>query len=94
MVDKVHSPSRAIDGNFIDISRMYPTAVDLAYVGSTKIKDRYNQKTEFVFYSFSNLLVLEISPQVGYLHGKKTKIRRSHSKVKYYNYYANSISQK
>ena len=85
----------AIDGNFIDIPKDIPTAVDLAYVGSTKVKKiDIPKKTEFVFYSLSKPFGVR-NVRTGWIFTRKEDKRLdalTHS-AKYYNYYANSISE-
>ena len=72
-----------------------PTAVDLAYVGSTQIKQiEIPKKTEFVFYSFSNPFGVR-NIRTGWIFTRQPDERLealTHS-AKYYNYFANAIAE-
>lgn len=85
----------AIDGNFVDIPNDNPTAVDLAYVGSTEIrKIDIPEKTEFVFYSFSKPFGVR-NIRTGWIFTKKPdhKLEALTHSAKYYNYHAHNIAE-
>ena len=73
-----------------------PTAVDLAYVGSTKVKRiELPKNTEYVFYSLSKPFGVR-NVRTGWIFTRQPDERLdalTHS-AKYYNYYANSVAEK
>ena len=85
----------AINGNFVEIPTDVPTAVDLAYVGSTEIKHiEIPKNTEFVFYSLSNPFGVR-NIRTGWIFTREADARLealTHS-AKYYNYYANDVAE-
>ena len=85
----------AIDGNFVDIPKDNPTVVDLAYVGSTKVKKiNIPENTQFAFYSFSKPFGIR-NVRTGWIFTKKPDPRLealTHS-AKYYNYHAHNIAE-
>lgn len=85
----------AIHGNFVDIPQNTPTAVDLAYVGSTQIKRiDIPKNTEFVFYSFSKPFgVRNIRTGWIFTRTPDERLDAITNSAKYYNYYANSIAE-
>lgn len=86
----------AIDGNFVDIPTDVPTAVDLAYVGSTQIKKiELPKNVEYVFYSLSKPFGVR-NIRTGWIFTKEPDQRLDAitNSAKYYNYYANTIAEK
>lgn len=96
-VKRIHyiSVPSAIDGNFAEIPQDTPTAVDLAYVGSTQVqKIDLPKNVEFAFYSFSKPFGVR-NVRTGWIFTRQPDDRLqalTHS-AKYYNYYANSVSE-
>lgn len=92
---KYLSVPSAIDGNFVDVPTNIPIALDLAYIGSTKIKKiNICQNVEFVFFSLSKSFGLS-NIRTGWLFTKHEdkKLNDLIYNAKYYNYYANKISE-
>lgn len=92
---KYLSVPSAIDGNFVDVPTDVPIALDLAYIGSTKIKKiNINSNVEFVFFSLSKSFGLS-NVRTGWLFAKHEdkKLNDLIYSAKYYNYYANKISE-
>ena len=86
----------AIDGNFIKVPNNISTAVDLAYVGSTKVKKiDIHKDTEHVFYSLSKSFGVR-NIRTGWFFTRKEdhKLEALTHSAKYYNYYANEVSEK
>lgn len=86
----------AIDGNFVDIPKDTPTAVDLAYVGSTQTKRiELPKNTEYVFYSLSKPFGIR-NVRTGWIFTRKPDHRLDAitNSAKYYNYYANAVAEK
>lgn len=85
----------AIDGNFVNIPKDTPTAVDLAYVGSTQAQRiQLPKNTEYVFYSLSKPFGIR-NVRTGWIFTRQPDERLdalTHS-AKYYNYYANTIAE-
>ena len=84
----------AIDGNFVQLANG-PLALDLAYVGSTRIhKIELHSDVEFVFYSLSKPFGVR-NVRTGWLFTRKPdpKLRALTFAAKYYNYYAHSIAE-
>lgn len=93
---KYLSVPSAIDGNFVNIPIDVPVALDLAYVGSTKIKKLdISSNVEFVFFSLSKSFGIS-NIRTGWLFTKHEdkKLNDLIYSAKYYNYYANKISEK
>ena len=86
----------AIDGNFVDIPKDTPTAVDLAYVGSTWTqKINLPKNTEVVFYSLSKSFgVRNIRTGWIFTRQEDPRLEALVHNAKYYNYYANAVSEK
>lgn len=85
----------AIDGNFKDVFNHAPVALDLAYVGSTKIqKINIDNNVEFVFYSLSKSFGIR-NIRTGWLFTRTPdpKLEALTHSAKYYNYYAHNVSE-
>lgn len=85
----------SIDGNFTDIPSSIPVALDLAYVGSTCVKPiKINQNVEYVFYSLSKSFGVR-NTRTGWIFTRKPdkKLEQLVYGAKYYNYFANSVSE-
>ncbi len=92
---KYVSVPSAINGNFKSIPENTPTAVDLAYIGSTKIKKiNLPKNVEYVFYSFSKPFGIR-NIRTGWIFTKQkdSKLDALIHSAKYYNYFANSVSE-
>lgn len=94
---KIHYVScpSAIHGNFIDVPDDVPVALDLAYVGSTKIKKiTVTPNVEYVFYSLSKSFGLR-NIRTGWMFCRQpnTKLDSLVNGAKYYNYYASQVSE-
>lgn len=88
------SPS-SIDGNWRDIPTDIPVALDLAYVGSTKIKKLdLPSNVEYVFYSLSKSFGVR-NVRTGWMFTRKKdlKLDALTYNAKYYNYYALQVSE-
>ena len=88
------SPS-SIDGNWRDIPTHIPVALDLAYVGSTKIKKlNIPSNVEYVFYSLSKPFGVR-NVRTGWIFKRKRdlKLDALTYNAKYYNYYASQVSE-
>ena len=88
------SPS-SIDGNFKDISNIYPVVLDIAYVGSTKIqKIEIGKNIEKVFFSLSKCFGLR-NIRTGWYFSRTPdkKLELIIGSAKYYNYYAQAIAE-
>lgn len=93
-IQYISCPS-AINGNFIDIPKDVPVALDLAYIGSTEIKNiDIGDNIEFVFFSLSKSFGLS-NIRTGWFFTKKEdkKLHDLTYGAKYYNYFANSVSE-
>ena len=91
---KYQSIPSAIDGNFVDLYDG-PLALDLAYVGSTKVrKIELHDQVEYVFYSLSKPFGVR-NVRTGWLFTRQpdTKLEGLINSAKYYNYYAQSIAE-
>lgn len=85
----------SIDGNFRLLPNDLPIALDLAYVGSTKIKSiSKKHNIEYVFFSLSKSFGVR-NIRTGWLFTKKPqkKLEDLVYGAKYYNYYAVSIGE-
>tara|TARA_B100001057_G_C22859867_1_gene954057 strand:+ start:1450 stop:2205 length:756 start_codon:yes stop_codon:yes gene_type:complete len=96
-IKRIHyvSVPSAIDGNYIDIPKDTPTAVDLAYVGSTAVKKiELPKNVEYVFYSFSKPFGVR-NVRTGWIFTRNpdTRLDAITNSAKYYNYYANSVAE-
>lgn len=91
---KYQSWPSAIDGNFRNLS-INTLALDLAYVGSTKIQKIENtSNVERVFYSLSKSFgVRNIRTGWYFSKYKDKKLEDLTFSAKYYNYYAHSIAE-
>tara|TARA_B100001964_G_scaffold29331_1_gene29921 strand:- start:7221 stop:7934 length:714 start_codon:yes stop_codon:yes gene_type:complete len=84
-----------IHGNFIDIPTDVPVALDIAYVGSTKIqKIKIDDNVEKVFFSLSKSFGLR-TIRTGWYFSRKpdVKLHKLHYKNKYYNYFAHLCAE-
>ncbi len=85
----------AIDGNFRNLPTDVPIALDLAYVGSTKIQHICNLgNIEYVFFSLSKAFGLR-NVRTGWLFTKTPdkKLEDLINSAKYYNYYAHNVGE-
>lgn len=85
----------AIHGNYVEIPKDLPVALDLAYVGSANIKKiDISSNVEYVFYSFSKTFGVR-NVRTGWLFtkNKDEKLDNLIHGAKYYNYFANQISE-
>lgn len=85
----------AIHGNFIDIPTDIPVALDIAYVGSTKIKKiNIENNVEKVFFSLSKSFGLR-TVRTGWYFTREPdiKLHKLHYKNKYYNYFAHLCAE-
>jgi hypothetical protein len=92
---KYQSVPNSSDGNFIQVPTNIPVALDLAYVGSTKIKKiPVTDNIEYVFYSLSKSFGVS-NIRTGWLFTKKpdSKLDSLIYQAKYYNYFAHNISE-
>jgi len=85
----------AIDGNYINIPNDIPVALDLAYVGSTKIKNiKVTDNIQYVFYSLSKSFGIRNIRTGWYFTRKKDeRLENLSYGAKYYNYYARDVSE-
>jgi len=86
----------AIDGNFKLLPADMPIALDLAYVGSSKVtRIEYSPNIEFVFYSLSKAFGVR-NIRTGWLFTKypDKKLESLIHNAKYYNYYAHEVAEK
>jgi hypothetical protein len=85
----------AINGNYRELPIDVPIALDIAYVGSTKIQHiRKLDNVEYVFFSLSKAFGLR-NVRTGWIFTKTPDERLeslTHS-AKYYNYYAHNIAE-
>ena len=91
---KYQSIPSSIDGNFKTI-RAGSSAIDLAYVGSTKIKKiEINSNVEFLFYSLSKSFGVS-NLRTGWLFTKylDKKLDSLINSAKYYNYFAHNVAE-
>lgn len=92
---KYVSVPSSIDGNFRQIPKDVPVALDLAYVGTTAIqKIDIDKNVEKVFFSLSKPFGLK-NVRTGWYFTRKVdvKLQRLHIKANYYNYYAHAIAE-
>jgi len=85
----------SIDGNFKEVVQNTPVALDLAYVGSTRVQRiEIDKNVEYVFYSLSKSFGVR-NIRTGWLFTRKQDLRLealTHN-AKYYNYFANDVSE-
>lgn len=92
---KYQSVPSSIDGNFCSIPTNIPVALDLAYIGSTKIKKiNIQDNIEYVFYSLSKSFGVS-NLRTGWIFSKKPqeKLELLTYQAKYYNYFAHNIAE-
>lgn len=83
------------DGNFVDVPTHTPVALDLAYVGSTKVKQiKIGKNVEYVFYSLSKPFGVR-NARTGWYFTRTpdTRLELLIHSAKYYNYYAHNIAE-
>ena len=85
----------AVDGNFSSIRTDVPVALDLAYIGSTIIKQiQIPQNVEFVFYSLSKSFgVRNIRTGWIFTRNEDMRLRSLIYDAKYYNYFAHDVAE-
>jgi hypothetical protein len=86
----------SIDGNFCNIPTDIPVALDLAYVGSTKIRPiPIADNVEIVFYSLSKSFGIR-NIRTGWIFTRKQDkdLDLLTNSAKYYNYYALDVAEK
>ena len=91
---KYQSIPSSIDGNFRTI-RAGNSAIDLAYIGSTKIKKiEINSNVEYLFYSLSKSFGVS-NLRTGWLFTKypDKNLDSLINSAKYYNYFAHSVAE-
>ena len=85
----------AIDGNFCAVSSHVKVALDLAYIGSTKIKKiELHNGVDKVFFSLSKSFGVR-NIRTGWYFSKEPDLKKealTHS-AKYYNYYAHAVAE-
>lgn len=89
------NPSAA-DGNYVCLKNNSVLALDLAYVGSTRInKIEINKNVDFVFYSLSKSFGVR-NIRTGWFFSRKPdkKLEDLIHSAKYYNYYAVDVAEK
>jgi len=92
---KYMSCPSAIHGNFVDIPRNIPIALDLAYVGSTKVRNiKIDKNVEYVFYSLSKPFGVR-NVRTGWFFSRKEdkKLQELIHSAKYYNYFAHDVAE-
>lgn len=92
---KYQSIPSSIDGNFCNLPTNTPIALDLAYIGSTKIKKiDISNNVDYVFYSLSKSFGIS-NIRTGWLFTKKPdkKLEELISSAKYYNYFAHNVAE-
>jgi len=85
----------SIDGNFVDIPTDIPVALDLAYVGSTQIKQiPISDNIEYAFFSLSKSFAVR-NIRTGWIFTlvPDPKLEALIHSAKYYNYFAHSIAE-
>jgi hypothetical protein len=94
-VIKYQSVPNSADGNFCDFPVNVPVALDLAYVGSTKVKKiKISDNVEYVFFSLSKSFGVG-NLRTGWFFSKKPdeKLDALTIQAKYYNYFAHTVSE-
>lgn len=92
---KYMSVPSAIDGNFKQVPKHIPIALDLAYIGSTTVqKIDIGPNVEYVFYSLSKPFGIR-NVRTGWLFTRQQDFRLEALtyNAKYYNYFANQIAE-
>jgi hypothetical protein len=92
---KYQSVPNSADGNFCDIPADIPVALDLAYVGSTKIKKiKITDNIEYVFYGLSKSFGVS-NIRTGWIFSKNPieKLESLAYQAKYYNYFAHNVAE-
>lgn len=85
----------AIDGNFVEPGSYEKLALDLAYIGSTKVqKIKINNNVEYVFYSLSKSFGIR-NIRTGWIFTQQpdVKLEGLINSAKYYNYYASDVAE-
>jgi hypothetical protein len=85
----------AMDGNFVDVRTDVPVALDLAYVGSTKVKTiEISSNVEHAFYSLSKSFGVG-NIRTGWYFSRRPdpKLESLIYSAKYYNYFAHNIAE-
>lgn len=92
---KYMSVPSSIDGNFKQIPTAQPIALDLAYVGSTKVKKiEITPNIEYVFYSLSKPFgIRNIRTGWYFTRQPDKKLQALTFVAKYYNYYALDVAE-
>lgn len=90
------SVPNSADGNFCDVPSYLPVALDLAYVGSTAVRQiEVGQNVEHVFYSLSKSFgVRNIRTGWYFTRREDTRLKSITHGAKYYNYHARNVSEK
>jgi hypothetical protein len=85
----------AIDGNFADVRTDVPVALDLAYVGSTRVKPiEISNNVEYAFYSLSKSFGIgNIRTGWYFSRNPDSKLESLIYSAKYYNYFAHNIAE-
>lgn len=92
---KYQSVPSSSDGNFCEVPVNVPVALDLAYVGSTEIKEiKISNNVEYVFYSLSKSFGVS-NIRTGWIFTKTPdpKLESLTINSKYYNYFAHNIAE-
>lgn len=85
----------AMDGNFVDVRTDVPVALDLAYVGSTRVRPiEISSNVEHAFYSLSKSFGVG-NIRTGWYFSRKpdAKLELLIYGAKYYNYFAHNIAE-
>lgn len=85
----------AIDGNWKEVPTSIPVALDLAYTGSTSVKQiKISDNVEYVFYSLSKPFGIR-NVRTGWFFSRKQDFRLDALiyNAKYYNYYASQVAE-
>ena len=85
----------AMDGNFVDVRTDVPVALDLAYIGSTRVKPiEISSNVEYAFYSLSKSFGVG-NIRTGWYFSRKPdpKLESLIYSAKYYNYFAHNIAE-
>lgn len=92
---KYMSCPSAIHGNFVDIPNNIPVALDLAYIGSTEVRNiKIDKNVEYVFYSLSKPFGIR-NVRTGWFFSRKEdkKLQELIYGAKYYNYFAHDTAE-
>jgi hypothetical protein len=85
----------AMDGNFVDVRTDVPVALDLAYIGSTRVRSiEISSNVEHAFYSLSKSFGVG-NIRTGWYFSRKPdpKLESLIYSAKYYNYFAHNIAE-